>query len=61
MGLGGEGPQGLPGALDLGVDGAAAAPEESGDIVGGFALLDEFDGPQAAALEFFGGSDGSHT
>jgi hypothetical protein len=23
-------------------------------------LLEEFDGPEAATLEFFGGSDGSH-
>ena len=51
----------LPGELDPGVDGGAAAAEEAGDVVGGFALLDQLDGPEAAALEFFGGSDGSHT
>jgi hypothetical protein len=56
---GGEGPQGLPGELDPGVDGGAPTPEESGDLVGGFALLDEFDGPEAATLEFFSGPNRS--
>ena len=46
VGLGGELPRGL-GELHPGVDGGAAAAEEVGDVVGGFALLDEFDGPEA--------------
>jgi hypothetical protein len=56
---GGQRPQGLPGELDPGGDGRPPAPEESGDVGGGFALLDEFDGAEAAALKFFGGADGS--
>jgi hypothetical protein len=60
MGLGGEGPQGLPGEPDSGVDGRSPAAEESGDLVGGFALLDQLDGPEAATLEFFCGPDRSH-
>src|SRR5690348_4997954 len=57
--LGGQ--PGLLGALDSGVDGGSSAAKEVGHVVGGFALLDEFDGAQAAALGFFSGSDGSHT
>ena len=51
----------LAGELHPGVDGGAAAAEEVGDVVGGLPLLDQLDGPEAAALEFFGGPDGSHT
>ena len=59
VGLGGESSEGLLGELDPGVDGGPPAPQESGDVVRGFALLDELDSPEAAALEFFSGPDGS--
>ncbi len=61
MGLGGELAEGLLGEFDPSIDGGAAAAEEAGDIIGGFALRDEFDGAEAATLEFFGGPDRSHT
>jgi hypothetical protein len=32
-----------------------------GNVLGGLPLLDEFNGTDATALEFFSGSDGSHT
>jgi hypothetical protein len=51
----------LAGELDPGVDGGSSAAEEVGNIIGGFPLLDEFDRTQPAALEFFSGSEGSHT
>jgi len=37
----------------------ASAAEEPGEIFGGFALLDERDGPEAATLEFLCGPDRS--
>ena len=61
VGLGGELAEVLAGELHPGVDGGAAAAEEAGDVLGRLPLLDQFDGPEAAALEFFGGPDGSHT
>ena len=61
VGPGGQRLGGLPVELQPGVDGGAAAAEEVGDLGGGLPLLDQFDGPAAAAFEFFGGSDGSHT
>jgi hypothetical protein len=59
--LGGERCERFAGELDPGVDGGASAAEEVGDVGGGFALLDEFDGPEAATLEFGGSPDRSHT
>src|SRR5262249_24779091 len=61
VGLGGKRAGGLLSELAPGVDGGSSAAEEVGDVLGRLALLDEFDGAEAAALEFFGGSDGSHT
>lgn len=61
MGFGGEFAEGLPGALDPGVDGGTGAAEEAGHVVGRFPLLDEFDSPQAATLQFLCGPDRSHT
>src|SRR5262245_3552469 len=61
MGLGGQLLGCLAGELHPGVDGGASAAEEVGDVLGGLPLLDEFDGTDTATLEFFSGSDGSHT
>lgn len=38
-----------------------AAAEEAGDVLGDSPLFNQLDGPEAAALEFFGGSAGSHS
>ena len=59
VGPGGELLDRLLGLLDPSVDGGPAATEEVGDLVGGLALLDKFDGPDAAALEFFCDADRS--
>ncbi len=48
------------GELALFFTAIASAAEEPGDILGGFARLDELDGPEAATLEFFCGPDRSH-
>ena len=50
VGLGGQLLGRLAGELDPGVDGGAAAAEEVGDVVGRFALLDEFDGPAGGGV-----------
>jgi hypothetical protein len=52
MGLGSEFLDGLSGELHPGVDGGASAAEEMGDLVGGLALGDEFNGSDAATLKF---------
>lgn len=59
--LGGERPDRPSGELDPGIDRGPPTSEEAGDVVGRLALVDEFEGPEAAALEFFGGPDRSHT
>ena len=61
VGPGGELLGGLAGELHPSVDGGSPAAQEVGDVFGGLTLFDELDGPEAAALEFFSGSDGSHT
>lgn len=61
VGFGGELSGVLAGELHPGGDGGAAATEEVSDLVEGFPSVDEFNGPQAAALQLLGCADGSHT
>lgn len=59
--LGGQLLRGASGALHPGIDRRPPASQEVGDVVGRLVLLDELNGPEAAALEFFGGPNRSHT
>src|SRR5262249_50948787 len=56
MGLGGQRLGCLAGELHPGGDRGTSAAEEVGNVVGGLPLLDEFNGTDAAALEFFSGA-----
>jgi hypothetical protein len=58
---GGQLLEALLGELEPGVDGGSPAAEESGHVLGGFPFVDQFDGLEAASLQFLGGPDGSHT
>src|SRR5262249_16480484 len=51
----------LAGEFHPSINGGSSTAEEVGDVVGGFPLLDKFDGTKATTLEFLGGSDRSHT